>query len=921
LTNDSASKPASLAWHLRETAVSDNAFDSTQSEPKPPLSPASSPPEEPDLVEVPFGKPSPRKIAGEAPISGKSTNAYDQEQRLQAAVAIRFAGDCELGPEIGRGGMGIVYRGRESDLDRDLAIKVLREDRQGNPQYEQRFLEEGHILGQLQHPGIVPIHASGRLPDGRPFFTMKLVKGQTLAHLLRDRGTPGADASSSLPRLLAIFEQVCQTMAYAHSRRVIHRDLKPANIMVGAFGEVQVMDWGLAKVLASESAGVGRIGNLSHGEPPEEVPEPIMTETVSLIRPVQGDTPRSSTQTGAAMGTWAYMPPEQARGEIDHLDECCDVFSLGAILCEILTGRPPYTGPTAADLPYQARQGDLADAYVRLAGCGADAELVEMAQQCLSRERGQRPKDAGALARAVTAHQAGVQERLRQAEVERAAAEVRAREERKRRRIRLALQGSMLLLLVALIVGTAFSVYFAIDADQQAQQARQAESRAQDEKEAADDAKDDALKQKKAAVTAKDEATKAAEDLRRQLANSHVMLAEAAWREGHVGLAHDRLDAVPLDLRHWEWRYLKRTCSGSIFTLHGHIESVSSLAYSPDGAHLASGSADGTVKVWDARTGQEVRTLAWHTLTVSSLAFSPDGAHLASGSDDHTVKVWDVGTGQELRTLRGHTMQVRSVAFSPDGAHLASGGDDNTVKVWNVGTGQELRTLRGHTKWITSVAFSPDGANLVSGSYDDTLKVWNASTGQELRTLQGHSNHVLCVAFSADSARLVSGSSDQTVKVWDTSTGRELRTLKGHTHWVSSVAFSPDGARLATGSRDQTVRLWDARTGRLLYIFRGHTNMVNSVAFSPDGTYLASGSGDQTVKVWRGTDYTIVKGHTGGVSTLAFSPDGVRLASGSFDQTVKVWDVRSGQELLSLKGRTVPSTLMAPSWPAAAATQ
>jgi serine/threonine-protein kinase len=367
---------------------------------------------------------------------------FRSEPAAPALTAVRFAGGCELGPEIGRGGMGVVYRARESDLDRDLAIKVLRPDRQGIPQYEQRFLEEEHILGQLQHPGIVPIHASGRLPDGRPFFTMKLVKGQTLAELLRDRQIPGADASGSLPRLLAIFEQVCQTMAYAHSRRVIHRDLKPANIMVGAFGEIQVMDWGLTKVLPS--------GGPASGErEPSDPAAPCLTDTVSEIRPAPADTPRLSTQTGDAMGTWAYMPPEQARGEVDRVDERCDVFSLGAILCEILTGQPPYAGPTRTDVAYQARKCKLADAHARLASCGADTELVELALKCLAHDREQRPRDATAVAQAVAVHLAALDDRARKAEVERAAAEAKARSERKARRLTVGLAAAVLLTVVA----------------------------------------------------------------------------------------------------------------------------------------------------------------------------------------------------------------------------------------------------------------------------------------------------------------------------------------------------------------------------------------------------------------------------------------------------------------------------------------
>jgi serine/threonine-protein kinase len=324
-------------------------------------------------------------------------------------VGAPSTGRYQMGDEIGRGGMGTVLRGRDPELDRDLAIKVLRRERQDQPDAVRRFLEEARIAGRLQHPGIVPIYDLGRFPDQRPFFTMKLVQGRTLAELLAQRPDPSHD----LPRFLKIFEQVCQTLAYAHSKGVLHRDLKPSNVMVGAFGEVQVMDWGLAKVLASGGC------------------QPPGSDTYRGVdNPRSQEPSREETQEGNVLGTPGYMAPEQARGEVDKLDERCDVFGLGAILCVILTGKPPYRGERAEVLN-RARQADQADALARLDRCGADADLLQLAKTCLAREAEGRPRDAGAVAEAVTAYLVGVQERLRQAELARAAAQARAEEERK----------------------------------------------------------------------------------------------------------------------------------------------------------------------------------------------------------------------------------------------------------------------------------------------------------------------------------------------------------------------------------------------------------------------------------------------------------------------------------------------------------
>jgi serine/threonine-protein kinase len=323
--------------------------------------------------------------------------------------------------------MGVVHKGRDPHLGRELAVKVLREPHQDDPQAVRRFLGEARIAGQLQHPGVVPVYELDTFPDGRPFFTMKLVHGRTLAQLLAARREPGED----LPRLLKVYEQVCQTVAYAHSRGIIHRDLKPANVMVGAFGEVQVMDWGLAKVLGEDPAGPA--------DPSQ--PEAARARETEGPRRTEPD-----TEPGAVLGTCAYMAPEQARGAVGALDERCDVFGLGAILCEILTGQPPYTAPESWQVYPKAVAADLAEAHGRLKGCGADPELVALAKRCLAAEPGDRPRDAGEVAEAVAAYQSGVQERLRRAELERTAAQTRTAEERRRQRLTAALAAAVLLL-------------------------------------------------------------------------------------------------------------------------------------------------------------------------------------------------------------------------------------------------------------------------------------------------------------------------------------------------------------------------------------------------------------------------------------------------------------------------------------------
>jgi serine/threonine protein kinase len=324
-----------------------------------------------------------------------------------------------LDGEIARGGMGAILKGHDTDLGRVLAIKVLLEAHKDRPEVVQRFIEEAQIGGQLQHPGIAPIYELGQFADQRLFFAMKLVKGQTLSKLLADRHEPAAERG----RFIGIFKQVCQTMAYAHSRGVIHRDLKPANIMVGAFGEVQVMDWGLAKVL--QTGGVADEQRANQVQQEQSAIQTLRSQVGSDSPPMFG-TADAHTQMGSVMGTPAYMPPEQALGEVDRLDERADVFGLGAILCVILTGQPPYVGADLTAVFRQASRGKLKDAFSRLDACGADNDLIELAKHCLMPELTDRPRDAGVLASRITDYLESVEARLRDAEVERAAHAARA---------------------------------------------------------------------------------------------------------------------------------------------------------------------------------------------------------------------------------------------------------------------------------------------------------------------------------------------------------------------------------------------------------------------------------------------------------------------------------------------------------------
>ncbi|MEA5505114.1 NB-ARC domain-containing protein [Halotia wernerae UHCC 0503] len=350
---------------------------------------------------------------------------------------------------------------------------------------------------------------------------------------------------------------------------------------------------------------------------------------------------------------------------------------------------------------------------------------------------------------------------------------------------------------------------------------------------------------------------------------------------------------------------LWRVANGQQLLLYQeHTNKVWSVAFSADGTTLVSGCEDQTVKIWDVHSGECLKTLLGHTDRIWSVAFSSQGHIIASASEDQTVKIWDIHSGKCLKTLADHINGVRSVAFSPNGITLVSGSKDQTAKIWDVYSGECLKTLLGHTDRIWSVAFSPQGHTIASASDDKTVRLWDADTGKCLKTLTGHTNWVWSVDYNPKGDIIVSGSDDQTVRLWDVNTGKCLKTLQGHTDRIWSVAFSPDNRTIASTSDDQTVKLWDGYSGRCLRTLKGYTNWVWSIAFSPDGQILASASDDHTVRLWdveTGKCLKILKGHTNGVRSVAFSPDGQILASASDDQTIRLWDAKTARCLKILK--------------------
>jgi tRNA A-37 threonylcarbamoyl transferase component Bud32 len=615
--------------------------------------------------------------------------------------------------ELGRGGMGVVYRARHRKLNRTVALKMMIAGAHADEGDRDRFYAEATAIARLNHPNIVQIHEVGE-HGGVPYLALEFCEGGSLGDKLDGTPLPPKEAAQLVATLAG-------AVLAAHERQIVHRDLKPANVLLTAAATLKVTDFGLAKDMGADG----------------------------------------KTASGAVVGTPSYMAPEQAAAERGKVGPASDVYALGAILYECLTGRPPFKGPTQLDTLLQVMHDEPVPPRHLQPGLPRDLETVCL--KCLQKEPAKRYPSAAELAEDLGRFCRSEPVRARPV-----GALDRGWRWCRRNPAVAALLGSLLLVLT---LGAAVSTLFGLYANAKAGEAN----------EKAEDAEREALRADEKAEDAKREAgaARAAERLARQREyGANMLLTQTAWEQHQVDRFLQLLQGqMPRegeeDRRGFEWHYWRTQFQCGHVTLKGHTDRVLAVAFSPDGKRLASGSRDHTVRVWYAQTGQTALTLTGHRSEVLSVAFSPDGKRLASAAD-HTVRVWDAQTGQEQLTL-SEPRDVKSVAFSPDGRCLAGGSCDffnpekGEVKVWDAQTGQKVLTLQGHTREVSSVAFSPDGKRLASASGDQTVKVWDAQTGQELLTLKGHGIGVTSVAFSLAGQRLASASSDGTVKVWDAS--------------------------------------------------------------------------------------------------------------------------------------------------------
>jgi WD40 repeat protein len=826
------------------------------------------------------------------------------------------AGRFQLGEELARGGMGVVYRAHDDSLGRDVAVKVLHERYLVNSLVGQRFLDEARITAQLQHPGIPPVFEVGRLSDERPYLAMKLIKGRTLQELLKERPEPARDRG----HFLAVFQQICQAVGYAHSKHILHRDLKPANVMVGAFGEVQVMDWGLAKLLGAD-------GGATH-DPAAAGTEANCGTVIQTARE-----PDSGTLAGSMLGTPAFMAPEQAGGELSRIDERTDVFGLGAILCVILTGQPPYAGKSGEEIRLMAIRGTLAEAHLRLDLCGADAKLVELCRQCLSPEREARPRDAGAVAATVAGYLAGVEERARQAERERAAAEARAAEQWKRRRVQFALAATLLVLLG--LVG--FGLWW----------------------------------QQRVETAAAALALLEADRNRGLLYSADVHLASRAWQEeeGTVSQCKELLLAqVPgpgqPDLREFCWRYqwglLHRdsvvrlpivpraaavAAGDRVVTLDNdgkvnswHIgdpkdpeewglagDGVLGMTLARSGEVAAIIDRSGLLKVIDIRTRLEKVPICAPSALVN-IKLSADGRFLVGVGRDNHARVWDVASGKELHDYLMLDPTASQIDLSLDGKQLlASRGAQGTLLVL-YRAGKEKPLVLNNQEGLAAGGFnqlqgtfSPDGKLAAVASAGNAVNFYDTTTGKALRFLRARSTPVR-ITFSPDGSELAVGEVTGLITLWrlarpamlpgqpegsgeppETAAGQPIaRNLKGHQAAIEALAFTADGRKLISIGHDNTARCWEVADQEESRVLRKGGGQIDGLNYSPDGRYLVEASMNDGIRVHEPTSAAPPRLLTTHASRRAvFSPDGRTIAGGP-DHRVTLWDAKTGGLLNTL---------------------
>jgi WD40 repeat protein len=804
---------------------------------------------------------------------GSHFSLIDQGQATRMAPPLTKMGRFDLIERIGVGGFGSVWKARDKELDRTVAIKIPRQSGM-TPEQQEQFFREARAAAQLRHPNIVCVHEVGRDGDS-VYIVSDFVRGVTLGDWLSGQQLTSREA-------VQLCAKIADALQHAHEQGVVHRDLKPANIMIDADGEPHLMDFGLARREAGEV---------------------------------------TVTMDGQVLGTPAYMSPEQAQGEGHKADRRSDVYSLGVILFQLLTGELPFRG-NARMLVHQVIHDEPPSPRKLNSNIRRDLETI--VAKCLEKLPAKRYHTAREFA-----------DELRRFEAsEPILARPIGRLEKAwrwaKRKPAVAALGSLSAIVlvgatILLSLGYAREAALRYDADSARNIAEQSRAEAQN----------------------------TAATNRAQWYAATMNGAAGAWDEGNVGQLVDLLlSQIPKpgepDLRGFEWHYWWGKCEPYRKCSKMHIDAatmvgrpartnVNYVKYSPDGRSLAAAMSNGFIGLWDVADGRLKRTLYTQSSNCYTLDFSKDGSRILCVGKDHKARLWDLATPEtspplEIAHEKGLCVLAR---ISPDGEAICTAADDGAVRSWNAKSGEPIREFQGHHTKIVSLAYSPDGKTIAAGATEtDDIILWDAASGEMRHTLNSSPDHTGALCFNPAGDKLAT-TAYQRIYIFDLATGQQSATHWCHSNeTVDAVAWSPDGQVIATGAGDNNVELWMPDTGDRLAVLKGHREAVYAVDFSPDSRKIASAGSDATIIQWRRpaqrdevnflaqTVYPLalapdaplaasagekgqialwdsntaqriatLPGHNAGVTSLAFFPDGRRLASFGTDSTVKIWDI------------------------------
>lgn len=849
-----------------------------------------------------------------------------------AQSTVELTGDSrtyEVIEQIGRGGMGIVYRVWDARLNRQLAMKrLLKDERQDttaaqrravNSDALSRFVREAELTARLDHPGVVPIHDIGTDAAGRLFFTMRLVEGKRLDQVYEESRAGGGSWSNT--RILDVIVKLCETLAFAHSKGIIHRDLKPENIMVGPFGETYVMDWGLAKSIRE----TGDRETVTSGSVPVNLDDATPGDAWATSTEETGT--HVETMAGSVLGTASFMSPEQAAGRISEVDERTDIYAVGGMLYQLLTGRRPYVSwdcRNSAEIV--AAVLSKAPHPVHSLNPRAPGELVAICDKAMARDKSVRYQTMLEMAGDLRAF---LENRVVKAYRTGAAAELKKWVVRNRGLA----ASSALAVLVALgglstIVGLQSSANRQLKSLNEQLSERSAQIAKQNDELVDANIRNRQLMAETGRALEEEQIARQFAESERNRTQASVLARESA---NVVGTNPGQALLLALESLHTMATFAGRTALWSALEeqherqcRHTHRRGVLTLAVSPAGTTIATGSDDETIIIWESAGLVPRYLLAAHQNVVSHLQFSPDGGQLASGSRDHTVLLWNPATGELLTRLERLESPVRSLCYSPDGRWLAVGSSAGFVRIFStqvVPAGEDtgvleqpppVLTLRAHAQSVEQLAFVNDGRVLISGSLDGSLQFRDSQTGELLAEDSTSSAGIMnlqvsldgrgLLTFHRDSADPNSGvpssetgsveTAHRLVRLWNPLTRSVVHEL-AHDSRIRSAAFSRDGSMVFVGTDDGNLSCWDSTSGRLQSRELLASTPLRRLRHSPDGRWLVGLRTDGAIAVsdrHRGTIATL-RGHTDQIHDVAFL-SGELIATVSRDRTLRLWNLR-----------------------------